>query len=976
MTDTTLLFTDLVDSTLLVERLGDARAAELWADHDRRARDLLAQWNGREIDRSDGFLLIFGQPAAAAAFALAYHLALAELALLARVGMHVGPVTLRDTPAADIARGAKQVEVEGLAKPFAARIMALARGGQTLLSAAARSALGNAPDGAAIDSHGYYRLKGVEAPVEVFELGLQRHCAFTPPADTDKAYRVVIGGDLWRPLREVRHNLPGERDPFVGRTAELRELAQRLDAGARLVSVIGPGGTGKTRFVRRYGMAWLGDWPGGVYFCDLCEARSPEGIHFAVAAALGVPLTAGDATVQLGHAIAARGRCLVILDNFEQLVAHAAATVGQWLDRASNAAFVVTSRERLHLAGEALFAIEPLGLEHEAIQLFEVRAKAQRADFALGPANRAAVAEVVRLLDGLPLAIELAAARVRVMSPAQLVERLRDRFRLLAGARGAAARQATLKAAIDWSWELLVPWEQAALAQCSVFEGGFTLEAAEAVLELVAWPEAPPAMDAVQALVDKSLLRSWARNQPNRLDIDEPHFGMYLSIHEYAAEKLVLELPPAREPAQARHGRYFATFGTEAALEALYRHGGVRRRSSLAMELDNLVAACRRAVLRGASDIAVATCRAAWQVLDLQGPFGLGAELGAQVLAMDSISAPQRCALCVQHAVALRRIGRIEDAHESAQRALAIARESGDRHGESIALGGLGVLYTFLGRVEEGLACDLAALAIHRERGDRRLEGAALSGIAVQHHDQGRMDEARAHYEAALAIQRGTGNRLAEGIVLGNLGTLYNDQGRLEQARSIYLDTIAICKEVGDRHGEGVTLGNLGKLDMDQGRMDDALVDYEAALAIDREVGDRRGEGIVIGQLGNLHQAQGRLDDARTCYAQSLVIAREVGNRRFEGEALANLAELLVVQRRFDEAREMLLGGEALLREIGDRLDLASLLTVRGRADAGAGDSAAAHAALTEAQAIADVLDAQADSALRKQIGRLRDTLA
>ena len=246
-----------------------------------------------------------------------------------------------------------------------------------------------------------------------------------------------------------------ECDSFVGRVLELRDLAARLDAGQRLITVLGPGGTGKTRFVRRYGRAWLGDWPGGVYFCDLSEARSLDGIFFAVASALDVPLGREDAVVQLGHAIAGRGRCLVILDNFEQLVLHAAATVGRWLDRAPDAAFVVTSRERLHVPGEEIVPVEPLPLDNDAIELFASRARAQRSGLRRERLQPRAVVEAVRLLDGMPLAIELAAARVRVLSPAQLVERMRDRFALLAGARGAAARQATLRAAIDWSWELL-----------------------------------------------------------------------------------------------------------------------------------------------------------------------------------------------------------------------------------------------------------------------------------------------------------------------------------------------------------------------------------------------------------------------------------------------------------------------------------------------------------------------------------------
>ncbi|HRP27132.1 MAG TPA: AAA family ATPase, partial [Burkholderiaceae bacterium] len=413
----TLLFTDVVDSTLLVERMGDARAAQIWSRHDRLARDLLAQHRGREIDRTDGFFLLFDTARDAVGFALAYHGAIPALGLEARAGLHTGEVTLRGNDAADVARGAKPLEVEGLAKPVAARIMALARGGQTLASAAARDALGNAlPADSEVVSHGHYRLKGVEQPIELFEVGRRPHARFEPPPDADKGYRVVRAGALWSPVRLVRHNLTPERDAFVGRAAELRAIARKFESGRRLLTLLGPGGTGKTRVIHRYGLAWLGDWPGGVYFCDLAEVRTLDGLAYAVALALGVPLGKDDAIAQLGNAIAGRGRCLVILDNFEQLVALAAASVGAWLDRASEAHFAVTSRERLHLRGEAILEIEPLPLADDALTLFAERAAAQRPDFALDAANRADAAEVVRLLDGLPLAIELAAARLRVLS--------------------------------------------------------------------------------------------------------------------------------------------------------------------------------------------------------------------------------------------------------------------------------------------------------------------------------------------------------------------------------------------------------------------------------------------------------------------------------------------------------------------------------------------------------------------------------
>ncbi len=665
-----LLFTDVVDSTAWVEAAGDERASSLWADHDRRTRQLLTLHGGMEIDRTDGFFAVFEHAGEAARFAVSYHDFLHAMGLAARVGIHEGAVTCARTHPTTLPAGPSRSKSKVCAKPLAARIMSLARGGQTLLTAHAAAAVRDAlPPGSALLVCGHYRLKGIEAPVEVFGLAREGH-DFEPPADTEKAYRVVRVDEFWQPLRAVPHNLAPERDAFIGRSTELRLLANALESGVRFVTVLGPGGTGKTRLVRRYALSWLGEWPGGVCFCDLSEARSADGLYFAVALALGVPIGKGDPTVQLGHAIAARGRCLVILDNFEQVVAHAAESLGRWLDRASEASFVVTSRERLHVDGESVFPIEPLLADSEAIDLFVARARMHRPAFALDAGNRAHVAEVVKLLDGLPLAIELAAARVRVLSPAQIVSRLRDRFALLAGGPGAAARQSTLRAAIDWSWQLLTVSEQAVLAQCSVFEGGFTLEAAEAVLDLRGLRDALSIVDTIQALVDKSLLRAWLPKASARLELVEPYFGMYLSIHEYAAQKLDAAGPQSTAQAQQNHGRFFTGFGTEEALDALFTHGGAKRRQVLTFELDNLVSACRRALARADAEVAVATFRAAQEVLALRGPFNAGAALGDGVLAMRDLPDPLAIDAATSQAHTWYRMGRLVESRTLLERAL------------------------------------------------------------------------------------------------------------------------------------------------------------------------------------------------------------------------------------------------------------------------------------------------------------------
>ena len=987
-----LVFTDLVDSTAIVERLGDARAGALMAEHDRIARALLARHGGLEIDHSDGFFVLFDDASNAASFALAYHAALAPLDLRARAGLHVGPVTLRENAADEVARGAKPVEVEGIAKPLAARVMSLARGGQTLLTESARSAieaaLGNV---ATIASHGHYRLKGIAEPLEVFEL--TAGAAFAPPEDTEKAFRVVRADDGWIPARNVRHNLPQERDAFVGRAADFAAIAGRFDGGARLLTILGPAGTGKTRLARRYGRQWLGDWPGGVYFCDLSEARTLDGVFFVLALALDVPLGKTDPGVQLGHAIAMRGRCLLILDNFEQIIAHAEASVGRWFDRAPNAAFLITSRERLHLAGEDVLALEPLAVDGEGIELFALRARAQRPDFALTPANRPLVRRIVALLDGLPLAIELAAARTRVLSPTQLLERLSDRFPMLGGARSAGDRQATLKSAIDWSWNLLVPWEQAALAQCSVFEGGFTLDAAEAVLDVSKFADAPPIVDVVQTLVDKSLLRTWVPIEQARYNIEEPYFGMYLSIHDYAAEKLAASGSDARCAAEERHGAHFARFGSDDAVRALHRHGGVARRRALMLELDNFVIACRRAVASGDGETAVSTLRAVWEAIETQGPFELAIELGARVDALADLAPSSRAAALTALGRAHISAGRLERASTLLERALKMARVANDVGREAEVLPRLASAERHQGRMAAARGHVERALALRSARGED--DGDAVLQLGVLQRQTGGMADARATYERALAIARAVGDVTAEADVLGNLANVHAEQGRFDDARAHFERALALCKEIGDRRGalvlgnlamlnvddghielgrsqceaalaihrdtgerieEGIRLMNLADMDRSLGLFDEARRKLVAALAIAREVGNPRIEGVVLESLGALEHDEGHSDLALARYEEALALHRAVDNRRSQGTVLCRLGELHLRAGRLDDARALFAQAEARMRAIDARPSIVALLCSRVKLELACGDRAKARAVLDEATHDAEAL--------------------
>ena len=589
----TLVLTDVVDSTKLAARLGDAANADVWDRHDEVARALVAHWDGTEVERTDGILALFSTSVAALGFAREYQAALERLdpPLQARVGIHRGPIAVRRNPHEHVARGAKPLEADGLSLSVTARINSIARGRQILVS---KSAL--PPEGSLV-ARGHWQLKGAPEPVEVYEAP-RPQVPLEAPVENEKAFQVVRDGPHWLPVRHIPRALPAEFDRFVGRADDLAALHEHLGGAARLVTVTGPGGTGKTRLSVRYGWLHLGEYRGGVWFCDLSEARDAGGIVRAVAAALGVSIGGGDPVEQLGTALADRGRCLLVLDNFEQIVGHAPQTVRRWLEMAQHASVLVTSRERLGIPGEMLHELEPLHAP-DSRALFEDRAAAVRARHSEQP-EVAALDRLLELLDHLPLAIELAAARSHVLSPEAMLDRISERFRILRAAGARDERQATLRATLDWSWDLLTEGERRALAQLSVFEGGFDLAAAEAVLALGdEWP-----MDAVQSLVDKSLVR---RSEGGRFDL-------LVTVQAYARDRL--DEGSQRTETEARHGRHFAALSTSREVEA---------------DLDNVVVACRRAAARQDADVAVPTLKAAWSVLDRQGPPDLAAVLANEV---------------------------------------------------------------------------------------------------------------------------------------------------------------------------------------------------------------------------------------------------------------------------------------------------------------------------------------------------------
>ncbi len=778
---------------------------------------------------------------------------------------------------------------------------------------------------------------------------------------------------------EARTNLVPDPTSFIGRQEALRGLRALFTGGASLVTVLGPGGIGKTRLARRYADLHLLDYArdrrGGAWFCDLTEARSEEDLCGALGHVLGVPLAgrgrADDSVEQLGRAIAGRGALLLILDNCEQVLPAAASAVRRWMALAPRAHWLVTSRARLGLPGEACFQVEALELPGrtlsgaraigatEAVQLYVDRARLVRPSYSLSDADARIVAEIVRRLDGVPLAIDLAAARAAVLPPAQILDRLRRPLELLTAARGTnvARRQGSMRATVDWSWGLLDPVEQAALAECSVFRGGFTLEAAEGVLALSPLAGAQ-ALDVLESLCQKSLLRADPQHELSR----EARFGMYESIREYAAERL-RETPDGGSGAAERHARYYIALGGELALAVDGKDGALARKR-LAAELDNFVGVWQWAMARRPVDArsvrnALRAALAIFLVRSLVGPSGSEIALIDEALAVAPADLdPQiRAWALLARGDARRSHGQPAAAEQDLERAIHFAQVAGDTHVEGLSIAATGRLLHASGRLDEAERLHNRALELARRVGDRKVEARAHGNLAAVYAIRARHAESLEHAERALAIHRELGNARLEGETLGVVAMAYQGQQRMDDARAAYERSILLAREHGDRGLEAMAYGNLGTLTAELGNFDRAREYFERAHCIFRELGLHRLEGTGLGNLAALQAETGLFAEALESARRAVDLLRASGDTlqvalflAHKGAALAELGALEDARAAFDQSEAMFEPhaadpAAAIVGVARGHLDLAL-----ARAETAAGDTEAAARHLADAR--------------------------
>lgn len=684
------------------------------------------------------------------------------------------------------------------------------------------------------------------------------------------------------PMAIAARQLPAPTTTFVGRHDDLVTIARWFDAGHRLVALVGPPGIGKTRAAIEYASS-IRDRT--VRFCDLSEVHDLDGLCAHVAVALGIGLEAGT-DVAAAVALALReARDLIVLDNAEHVVDAGATTIARWLERAPAAQFLITSRERLRIAGEVVHELGPLSLpsggdgsSSEAVALFVDRARQLRREFALDDTAGPIVAEIVRRLDGIPLAIEVAAARMDVLGPATLAERLHQGD--AGGRRDANARQATLRGAIDDSWHALTPAAQTVLAQVAVFRGGFTLDAAEHIIDVSAIAGAPPIVDVLADLRAKSLLRAVGT---------EPRFRLYESIRDYALDRLIAsgQLTPTR----IRHATYYVC-----------RYAGDERKPprEIAVERDNLIAVVDNALAYPAT---AEPTRVAMEVL----------------LALDPV---------------LPRSGPSETHLGWFEAALARPRDLVEPRLRTDVLLARGRALLARGRCDASLVGFDDAVTSARELHDPRLEARALVGIGIAHHRRHRDGDARLVFERALELLDPHDHRRI-GVVRGYLGDLEQQAGRLVTARAQFRDALELVQSIGhDRaYLESTLRLRLGFLALDEGNPDETQHECEQVMALATRVRSRRLHGLGDSLMALACWSRGRLDDADLLIARAERTFVQAGDVTNLGFALAIRGAIDATRDRIDDAGVAFAAAEAAHADNGDQIGLAALAIYRGHLD-------------------------------------------
>ena len=817
---TTFLFTDIEGSTRLWEE-EPVRMRSALEHHDAVSRLAVSNHRGEVVKMTgDGIHAAFHDPLDAIGAALELQLSLREfeanfgIALAVRCGIHAGTHFRRDE------------DFFGTAVNRAARIMAAAHGGQVLLSKlVAQRVDGRLPRDASLRDLGALRLRDLGRPERIFQLVHPGLRADFPAL---------------RSLEKTPTNLPHEWTSFVGREAECSRAAALLDAH-RLVTVVGMGGLGKTRIALRVAATALDAYPGGVWYVELAPLRDARGVPLAVASVMGVKEEAGRPVIEALARHVADLEILVVLDNCEHLLHACADFAKQMLSSGRRLRILATSREPLHVAGEATLPLsalpvpdlrapfEPLVLaQNAAVRLFIERAVAARADFELTNRNAAAVAAICHRLDGIPLALELAAARVRTLPVEQLAARLKDRFKLLKGGDSTMLpRQQTLRALIDWSHDLLSDPERALLRQLAVFAGGWTVGAAESVCQC----DGEDVVDLLGRLVDKSMVA---------MSDGVGRYSQLETVRQYAQERL--EASGGMLEVRSRHLAFHASLAEEAktGMMGAEQSEWLER---LDAERENIIAA------HAYADAAPK-----------------GAQDGLRLISALKLYWINRGLLELGHRLTCEALER----HGAAEGNFVRCK----------ALFDLGQIRYFMGRYRESRRCLQEGLLIARELGDERAAQKILLPLGMAALGEGNADEAQRYLEEAFALASHGGDPRGLAAAASQLGQLKRVQGRNSEARELFDSALRIARAQDDAESIAIVQVNHAMLAILAADPQGAAEMLEEAFSIAARLNAKRVGQSAIEVCASLEAWRGHWTNTAILCGAAEIHARAMGIRR------------------------------------------------------------------------------------------------
>jgi predicted ATPase/class 3 adenylate cyclase len=884
----TLLFADIAGSTRLLAGLGSEYAA-LLTDYRRLMADAAEPEHGTLIDTAgDGLFYSFPTARGALTAALAAQRAFHGHAwpsgaqVEARMGIHTGEPITSDT------------SLVGIDVHRAARICAAGHGGQVLLSVTTHELLGAPPTDVVLRDLGEHHLKDLERPERVFQATATDMPAEFPPL---------------RSLENWPNNLPRQLSTFVGREDALAAVSAQLGTSP-LLTLVGPGGVGKTRLALEAAAQAMDAFPDGAFVVELTDLIDDSLIPETIAATLhvreqpGVPIL-----TTLAQQIGDR-RILLVFDDCDHVLEAVATAADDLLRACSGLRALATSREALGIAGESLYPVASMALpapdavvsvqsvetiaEVEAVRLFVERARAVQPSFVLSERNVAAVAQICRRLDGIPLAIELAAARVRALPPEQIAARLDDRFRLLTGgSRMALPRHRTLKAAMDWSFELLTGVERVFFARLAVFAGSFGLEAAEQVAGSDP-VDATDTLDLLSRLIDRSLVV--LEETPS-----EARYRLLDTVQQYAAERLA-EVDPA-ETTAARHRAHLVWLVEQLAPLLFAGPQAAASAERLALDHENLRAALQSAD-RDPSG-AVDELRLAgnlWRYWELGGHLAEGRSWLTRALA--------------------RTDGEVSELRANALSGLAsLAAQQGD-----------------LVAADAGYS---AALATHRALGGPAGIAYAASNVANIAAERGNFAQARELYEESIGLTREMQDDRATAIGVMSLADVLGRQGETAEARRLFDEAVATFRGTGDPFGLALALGRDATFSLSLGDTADARTKHEEALETYRRFDDGRGVARTLMFLGDIVAVEGDNPRAEVLYRESIEQRRQLGDRAGLAAACDRVARLHVLSDPeraarligFADGQRELIGASLAPADAAERDQL--LAALQGRLGAG-----------------------------------------